>query len=126
MSGQPKNEKVIRCPLEYGMDVFGGKWKPRILCILGNNGNMRFSDLGRELYDITDAVLSVTLKELIASGLVDRRVIDEMPLKVEYFLTDKGIGVIPILQNICSWSRQFVKPDPGKLLTQCQRCDFTQ
>ena len=42
---QPKTEKEIRCPLEYGLSVFGGKWKSRIICVLNEKGTLRYSAL---------------------------------------------------------------------------------
>ena len=61
-----KLEEDIRCPLEYGLSVFGGKWKSRIICVLAEKKVLRYSELRREMTNITDAVLAVTLKELIA------------------------------------------------------------
>ena len=63
---QPKMEKDIRCPLEYGLAIFGGKWKSRIICVLAAQAPLRYSILRKEMGNITDAVLSSTLKELIA------------------------------------------------------------
>ena len=70
---QKKLEEDIRCPLEYGLEVFGGKWNSRIICVLADLGTLRYSALRRELGNITDAVLATTLKELIANGIVERR-----------------------------------------------------
>lgn len=67
---QPKMEKDIRCPLEYGLAIFGGKWKSRIICVLAAQAPLRYSVLRKEMGNITDAVLSSTLKELIADGMV--------------------------------------------------------
>lgn len=64
---QRKLEKDIRCPLEYGLEIFGGKWKSRIICVLAAKEVLRYSELRREMGNITDAVLASTLKELIAS-----------------------------------------------------------
>lgn len=44
-----KLERDIRCPLEYGLSVFGGKWKPRIICVLGARGTLRYSELRDEM-----------------------------------------------------------------------------
>ena len=52
---QPKTEKEIRCPLEYGLEVFGGKWKSRVICVLAEKERLRYSELRRELTDVTDA-----------------------------------------------------------------------
>ena len=67
---QPKFEKDIRCPLEYGLDVFGGKWKSRIICVLAHQSTLQYSELRGEMANITDAMLVLNLKELMANGMV--------------------------------------------------------
>ncbi len=119
-----KLDKDIRCPLEYGLEIFGGKWKSRIICVLAAQKTLRYSELRNEMGNITDAVLASTLKELIASGIVSRTQYDEMPIRVEYDLTDKGVSVVPILQSICHWSGIFYKDDNENTMTQCQKCDY--
>ena len=101
---KPKLEKDIRCPLEYGLEIFGGKWKSRIICVLSKKKILRYSELKKELVNITDAVLSISLKELIEDELIKRVQYDSIPVKVEYSLTEKGLSVVPILQNICKWT----------------------
>lgn len=120
---KPKLEKDIRCPLEYGLDIFGGKWKSRIICVLAATGTLRYGELRKEMTNITDAVLAATLKELIADEIILRRSYDEIPPRVEYSLTEKGASVVPILQSICKWSGAYHKDDKDNVLTQCQRCD---
>ena len=120
---QKKLEDDIRCPLEYGLAIFGGKWKSRIICVLSANKKLRYSELRREMYNITDAVLAATLKDLIEDGIVDRKSYDEIPPRVEYTLTQKGKSVVPILQNICQWSGIFYKEDVENEMVQCQKCD---
>ena len=121
---QRKLEKDIRCPLEYGLEVFGGKWNSRIICVLAAKQTLRYSELRREMGNITDAVLAATLKELIASGILSRRSYDEIPPRVEYSLTDKGHSVVPILQSICQWAGIFYKPDSENTMIQCKKCDY--
>lgn len=121
---QKKLEKDIRCPLEYGLSVFGGKWKSRIVCVLAAKETLRYSELRKEMANITDAVLATTLKELIADQVIARRSYDEIPPRVEYSLTEKGKSVVPILQSICRWSGVFYKEDTNATMTQCQRCDY--
>ena len=120
---QPKMKKEIRCPLEYGLEIFGGKWKARIICVLAETGVLRYSSIRKEMADITDAVLASTLKELIANEIIKRIQYDEIPPRVEYSLTEKGISVVPILQSICRWSRSYHKEDTH-ILSQCQKCDY--
>lgn len=76
-----KIEKDIRCPLEYGLEVFGGKWNSRIICVLAAKEVLRYSELRREMGNITDAVLAAALKELITNGIVKRQSYDEIPPK---------------------------------------------
>ena len=89
-----KLDDDIRCPLEYGLAIFGGKWKSRIICVLSANEKLRYSELRREMYNITDAVLAATLKDLIEDGIIDRKSYDEIPPRVEYMLTQKGKTVV--------------------------------
>ena len=119
-----KLEVDVRCPLEYGLTIFGGKWKSRIICVLASNKTLRYSEVRKEMHNITDAVLASTLKEMMADGLVERRSYDEIPPRVEYSLTEKGKSVVPILQSICQWSGMFYKEDTQNVMTQCQKCDY--
>ena len=118
-----KLEDDIRCPLEYGLTIFGGKWKSRIICVLSANEKLRYSELRKEMYNITDAVLAATLKDLMEDGIVDRKSYDEIPPRVEYALTRKGASIVPILQSICQWSGIFYKEESENEMTQCQKCD---
>lgn len=119
-----KLEEDIRCPLEYGLTIFGGKWKSRIICVLAAKETLRYSEIRKEMFNITDAVLAATLKDLIANEIVDRRSYDEIPPRVEYSLTDKGRSVVPILQSICQWADIFYKNEGEIEMAQCQRCDY--
>ncbi len=121
---QRKLERDIRCPLEYGLEVFGGKWNSRIICVLAAKKVLRYTELRREMGNITDAVLASALKELMANDMVCRTSYDEIPPRVEYSLTEKGQSVVPILQSICKWSGVFYKEDRDSRMVHCQRCDY--
>lgn len=121
---KPKLEKDIRCPLEYGLDIFGGKWNARILCVLNSRGTIRYSQLRKDLYNITDAVLSGALKSLIANEMVERIQYNEIPPRVEYKLSPKGESAIPILQSICRWSGVYQKDGEGDVVEFCRHCDY--
>lgn len=123
---QKKSESDIRCPLEYGLELFGGKWKSRVICVLNEKSTLRYSSIRKEMLNITDAVLAATLKELISDGLVARKQYDEIPPRVEYSLTDKGRSVVPILQSICKWAGIFRRENNNNIMTQCQKCDFNR
>jgi len=117
-------EADIRCPLEYGLEVFGGKWDSRVICVLNEKTVLRYSEIRKEMGNVTDAVLAATLKKLMANDLISRKSYDEIPPRVEYSLTEKGKFVVPILQSICKWSGIFFKEDSGNIMTQCQKCDY--
>ena len=117
-----KTEKDIRCPLEYGMDIFGGQWKPRILCMLSLNGSMRYGELKKELDTVSDTMLAATLKEMINDDLVRRIQYDEIPPKVEYSLTEVGESLKPVLANICIWSR--LKRGDSDCPSLCTKCFY--
>ncbi len=122
---QAKLEKDIRCPLEYGLDIFGGRWKSRIICVLAHKSTLRYGKLREELTNITDAVLALNLKELMADGMVQREQFNEIPPRVEYSLTEKGASVIPILQTICKWSGAYHREVSETSISQCLKCDYT-
>ena len=71
------------------MDLIGGRWKSRIICVLAD-GPLRYSELRAELVDITDTALASVLKDLTGNQLVARRQYEGIPPRVEYELTKKG------------------------------------
>lgn len=123
MTYKRKLEKEIMCPLEYGLEIFGGKWKSRIICVLCFHKTLRYNQLKKELTTISDAVLAEMLKELINDGLIKRVQYNEIPPRVEYSLTDKGYSVLPILQSICNWSKENSIEELDKKLPACITCN---
>ena len=122
MKYKPKIEKEIMCPIEYGLDIFGGKWKSRIICVLSDKRTMRYNEIRKELGNITDAVLSAMLKELAKDNMIIRKQYNEIPPRVEYALTETGKSALPILQNICKWSRTHTTEELDKKLPPCKTC----
>lgn len=123
MKYKPKVEKEILCPIEYGLDMFGGKWKSRIICVIASTSVVRYNEIRKQLGNITDTVLAAMLKGLIADRLVSRKQYNEIPPKTEYTLTDKGQSVLPILQSICQWSRLQTEDELDKKLPPCKACN---
>lgn len=124
MAYQRKIEKDIRCPLEYGLDVFGGKWSSRIICVLAHKERLRYSEIRKEMGNITDAVLAATLKDLVKNDLVIRQSYDEIPPKVVYELSEKGKTVVPILQSICKWAGITYRDDEEFNKIHCKKCSY--
>ena len=100
-------DKSYRCYFELALLVMGGKWKPIILYHLGAGGVMRSSDLGRSMPDITDRMLTRQLRELEADGLIHREVYRQVPPKVEYTLTELGLGLYPLLLEMATWGLAY-------------------
>ena len=91
------------CGLKKVINIVGGKWKIMILCVIDNNEVVRYGEIRRTVHGITNTMLANSLKELEADGLVERKMYDEMPVRVEYNLTDRAKSLIPILLELKKW-----------------------
>ncbi len=98
-------------PFNYAVSLIGGKWKMQILFWLWKNDVMRYSELKRSLGGVTHKMLSAKLKELEADGLVVRHEYPGVPPKVEYYLSDLGKTLMPVLQAICNWGHEHIPED---------------
>lgn len=96
------------CPVEAALEVIGGKWKGIILYHL-LDGELRFSELKRQVGSVTQRMLTKQLRELEDDGLILRKVYAVVPPKVEYSLTDKGRTLDPILISLRDWGLEHVK-----------------
>jgi DNA-binding HxlR family transcriptional regulator len=106
---------LINCPAERAIYFLGGKWKIRILFTLFNNKKVRFNELKKVLKTITQQMLSKQLKELETDGIVNRKVHQVIPPKVEYSLTEFGLSVIPILKSFSDWNKKNTRTISLKL-----------
>ncbi|MEZ4659251.1 MAG: helix-turn-helix domain-containing protein [Caldilineaceae bacterium] len=95
--------RIHECPVETSLELLSGKWKPRILWKLHQQGVIRFGELKRQLADITPKMLTQQLRELEQDGLVHREVYPVVPPKVEYSLSDFGKTLKPILDTLAEW-----------------------
>lgn len=91
------------CGLKKVINIVGGKWKIMILCVIDKDEVVRFGDLRRAVYGITNTMLAQSLKEMESDGLVIRKQYDEMPVRVEYSLSEKAKSLIPILLELKKW-----------------------
>jgi DNA-binding HxlR family transcriptional regulator len=95
------------CPLKGALELIGGKWKLRIIAQLLKNEVVRFNELKREISGITNTMLSNSLHELERDELIARHQYDEMPVRVEYTLTERGNNLLPILYELSNWWRSY-------------------
>lgn len=99
-----KYSMVDVCPVRNVLDRFGDKWSILIIIILGENGTMRFNELHKTISNISQKMLTVTLRTLETDGLVARKIYPEVPPRVEYMLTDIGYSLLPHIQNLADWA----------------------
>jgi DNA-binding HxlR family transcriptional regulator len=96
------------CPVHRSMAILGTKWKPIIIYALREH-TARFGQLHAAVGSISRKVLTTTLKELEADGVLYREEFKELPPRVEYSLTEKGRALIPIILQLAEWDRNYHK-----------------
>lgn len=101
-------------PIQYALEVFGGKWNIRIIYELLREPVMRYSELKRAVSGITHKMLSNQLKALEGRGIVHRQEYSQVPPKVEYSLTARGRGLEPVFDRIGEWIQGFAQEDGRK------------
>jgi DNA-binding HxlR family transcriptional regulator len=94
------------CPMQASIQKIGGRWKSIILWYINQDIN-RFSDLLKSIDGVSKRMLSLQLKELEIDNLIERVVISEKPLHVEYGLTELGKSLLPIFEKLNEWGEQF-------------------
>ena len=104
-------EHRVNCAIDATMSVIEGRWKGTILCMLFKNGKMRFSELQKDIGEITSRILTKQLKELEEDGMLRRNVDTSGKIKVEYSLTERGMSIMPVLYSMAEWGarNQFVQ-----------------
>lgn len=100
-----KRATTYFCPVQLTLDVVGGKWKPLILWLL-RGGRRRFNDLLASMPGVTHKVLTQHLRELERDGIVERRVIAQPRVRVDYGLTEFGRTLRPSLDALADWAKR--------------------
>jgi DNA-binding HxlR family transcriptional regulator len=98
-----------QCPVKSALDIIGGKWKLRILVQLLRKEVVRFNELKRDISGITNTMLSNSLHELENDELITRNQYNEMPLRVEYNLTDRGKSLLPLVYELTIWWETYLR-----------------
>ncbi len=92
------------CPIRDAIARLANKWSLLVLTTLRANGVMRFGQIQKSIGDISQRMLTVTLRSLETDGLVHRKVYPEIPPKVEYELSDSGHKLMPHIEALIGWA----------------------
>lgn len=119
-----KSNKVeaenLLCPIKYLTKVLGGRWKLPILCILETGGTVRFGQIKKKLGNVSNVMLSQSLRELEHDGIITRHQYNEVPPHVDYTMTEKGKKVIPALTMLGDWAKGCMKEE--NICPECEEC----
>jgi DNA-binding HxlR family transcriptional regulator len=98
------------CPVCRTADIVCGKWTLLVIRDLAE-GRSRFCELERSLEGISPRTLSLRLRALEEEGVVERQTFPEVPPRVEYALTEKGRALVPIIETMRVYGREWLSPD---------------
>ncbi len=108
---QDLKEQASMCPrYEHAIQIIGKRWTGLLLDAL-LHGPCRFSELTTLVEGLSDRVLSDRLRELEAEGIVKRVVYPQIPVRVEYQLTEKGYALQPAIEALHEWATNWINPD---------------
>ncbi|WP_236264029.1 helix-turn-helix domain-containing protein [Dysgonomonas sp. Marseille-P4677] len=89
------------------MNHFGNKWSMIVIITLASNRTMRFNELDKAIVGISQKMLTSTLQALENDGFVSRTMYQEIPPRVEYKLSDLGLNLLPLIENVAEWITQY-------------------
>lgn len=99
-----------RCHVAVALQkIFGGKWKIEILYYIAFEDVHRFGELRRRIGDIAESSLTKQLRELEAYGILSRHDYAELPLRVEYNLTELGHSFLPVMEHMKAWGEAHME-----------------
>lgn len=99
-----KDEYFASCPIRNILSRVASKWSLIVLHTLSEDGTMRFNALQRKIPDISQKMLTSTLRTLAADGFVSRRVYAEVPPRVEYALTERAMSFMECADVLTKWA----------------------
>ena len=109
------------CPLRLTMENIGGKWKLNIICLLKDGKSWRYNAIKRAVPGITNVMLAQSLKSLEGYGILSRQQYNEVPVRVEYQLTDAGVELLELLRQLRDWGNQYMQ-EVSNLKSHCPQC----
>lgn len=100
--------RITVCPIRDVLCKLGDKWTMLVMVTLKANGTMRFSDIQKTIGDVSQRMLTVTLRSLETDGLIVRKVYAEVPPRVEYGLTETGLSLMPHIDSLVGWALEHM------------------
>ncbi len=94
------------CPIRNIMARISDKWSLLVLYTLQQNPVMRFGELQKAIPDVSQKMLTVTLRTLQEDGYVNRKVYAQVPPKVEYSLTERAVSLLPHINALLAWAKE--------------------
>ena len=101
-----QNELYPDCPIRNILARISDKWSILVLFTLNQSTLMRFNALQKNIPDISQKMLTMTLRTLEEDGFVKRQVYAEVPPRVEYSLTDRAISLLPHINSLIVWAKE--------------------
>ena len=96
------------CPVSTALKQLQGTWKWQVMYLLCVKHTMRFVEFRQFLPQVTHTMLTHTLRDLEAEGIVSRKQFNEIPPHVEYSLTEKGRDLLPVFHALLNWGMKYV------------------
>ena len=109
MAYEKKIPVDLDCPLRLTMSLIESKWKSCILDELRDGSPKRPSDVHKLLPEAAPRVLDIQLKEMVADGLVEKKIFPELPPRSEYKITDLGKSLLPIIDSMLDWGKNHME-----------------
>lgn len=106
-------EEILVCPIEITLNLLSSKWKTLIIREL-LTGTKRFSEMKRVMPGVTQKMLTQSLRGLEEDGLIERKVYPVVPPKVEYTLTELGLSLSPVIDEMRRFGTEYYKLDPSR------------
>lgn len=106
MECQVKEYVFKDCPIRQVLSNICGKWPLLVMYVMRSEKSLRFSTIRKRIPDISQKMLTSTLRSLEADGFVTRKAFAEVPPRVEYSLTERAHTFIPLMENLIDWASQ--------------------
>ena len=109
MAYEKKLPVDLDCPLRLTMSLIESKWKSCILDELRDGTPKRPSDIHKLLPESAPRVLDIQLKEMVADGLVEKKIFPQLPPRSEYKITELGMSLLPIIDSMLDWGKAHME-----------------